>query len=339
MTIDSATAAQLDLLSLPHTGTPWGAVWQGDQSSVDPMVALRAYAGELAWLLRVKDVYDPLTGLTVDVLVSTHGYHTGGDGAGAIEGLDDWEHFPPGLINPGSMSSSVLSGGTVAPGALPTYGSLVIGNADRRFDAMKRYRMRRREFQVWVGPAAWMGPTFTEFAEDRSGVIEDVSWGVEQITLSTRGPDAAFRREVNENRYLGFGPCAELTASGDYVSLDAGSYNPTSVHWRVMVRAPSPLVNGVLISYGGWTESVREGLEVRITPDGGVLWVIDDYDLLLVTPGGLITPGGRHRVSLEGGAGGTAIYVDGVLAASNSAAYVRSAHIDEGTDVVKIGSR
>jgi hypothetical protein len=320
-----AVHSLLQGLTLPFCATPWGATYGQEYSTPDPLVALSRYAGEIAWLTRVEDVFDPLTGASSDALFSTHGYHTLGDGGGADHGVGDWVLFPAGLANPGSMTESVVNGGTVALGALPSYGSIQVANADGRFDHLRRCRFRRRRFQQWAGPAQWCGPSMSQFAMLRSGVVEDATFDATTITISTRDASGEFSADVNPDGYLGMGTAVRLVDGDDHVLLtDAlGTFDPDTPHFRVMVQAEQ-LLASVLLNYD-WTPSSPNGWELRCLPDGAVLWVQGAWARWLVTGPGMVVVGAPVRVSWGGGDEGVKILVNGVLEALDPAPYVRSA--------------
>ena len=155
-TIEQVTE-DLEGLQAPWGGHPWASPSGDDFSTVDPVDALRSYPGDLAWLLRIR-AWDAEASEPRDVLISSHGYHTGGDGSGSAEGLDDFSHFTAGLLNPGSTKVSIVSGGTLKSGATPSHGNIKISNADGRHNALLRLRLRRRPYDLWVGEARWSGP-------------------------------------------------------------------------------------------------------------------------------------------------------------------------------------
>jgi hypothetical protein len=333
----AALAAALDGLHAPWGSVPWGSVEGGDLSVADPAVALRSWDGELAWLLRIQ-AWDPATGSDSPVYVSSHGYHTGGDGASLAEGIPVFQHFPPGLMNPGSSRLTLVSGGTIRLGATPTHGTIQIANADGAFDAMLGLRLRERPYDLWVGRAEWMGPSFAEFARHRRGLIADATWDYDSITLTVLDPRQRFEQLLNPDVYLGFGVAVRVRAAGDGVQVAADvKLHPAALHVRVMFEVEA-LANMVLLNYG-WEETNRVGWELRLMADGSLLWVQDDWAPYVLSPTGIVTAKAPHRASVGGGSGGVILYLDGDEVARDAAPYVASTLVTPSTQDFWIGKR
>jgi hypothetical protein len=94
----------------------------------------------------------------------------------------------------------------------------------------------------------------------------------------------------------------------------------------------------VLVNYG-WEEDDPRGWEMRLTADGSILWVQDNWDPFIITPTASVDANNPHRASFEGGPAGMVLYVDGVEMVRDPTPYLKSALIDPSTTSLLFGKR
>lgn len=284
--------------------------------------------------------YNPATGEVEQVVFSSAGYSTIGDGEGAADGIGDHLHFPAALVSPYSVKVNLVSGGAWQASAIPGFGSVVIADPIGEFDYLKGYDLEGQRLTVWVGRRQWIGPSWSEFGRVFTGTVAALSWDLGVITLDIRDLREVLEVDANPDEYLGFGTGIRTTADGDGVLIGFAAEMDTiwsdpdedypfpypSYFGGIIFKPEAPLRSGTVLDFGGLVQG-------RVYSDGAVGMVVKfttGWKFVTSAPG-LVAAGELHRLTLRvGGPLGAFVYLDGEVVASDSSVLLADADMTHG---------
>lgn len=305
----------------PFALLPFSTLAAGDDESIpNPFTALAQDPDQELQFLLIGTPGDPDDGgADRPIYLSSGGYVSPGDGAGAAFGVSDHTLFENVLISPYSFKTSIASGAKLGKSGLPAYGTIVAANPGGELDWLSRLDWERRPARVLVGPRAWFGPSLSEFGVLFDGYFDTVdATTLDEISFDLRDRSHVLQEDANPRAYLGMGVAARCRAEGDGVEVAGGIWlRPTDgflqpvLSFEIMIEVAEHR-DAVLARHG-------ENWELWTHFDGSVgLYVGANR---LQTGPGAFSPNEPTRIGAYGNSSGLLIYVNGIVSAENHEPY------------------